>query len=318
MTARWTVRQAWTRLQQPGWTVRLIPRASRRAAALHDAGADDATLVDACLAGRPRGVRRDRRAPPAAGLPALLSVRRQSRRRERSRAGRLHPRVSRAAQFKGQSALGTWLYRIGVNVCLNRVGARTPTSTTARRDRARRHPRRSAPTRRCCAASARRRSGRRSRGCRRNSAPTLILRVYHELPHEQIAGDPRQLGGRGEGELLSRARKPEEAAAGLSHESLWNTDGVRRRLARRHACAERSVTSRRAQRAGRTAADLRAHHWRGAERTRVPSRRRFFWDHFVGARRRRDSRSGARAAPSLRRVEVRRADGRHGPPLSRP
>src|SRR5438046_3717430 len=28
--------------------------------------------------------------------------------------------------FRGQSSLGTWLYRIGVNVCLNRVGARTP------------------------------------------------------------------------------------------------------------------------------------------------------------------------------------------------
>src|SRR6478735_7978568 len=28
--------------------------------------------------------------------------------------------------FKGQSSLGTWLYRIGVNVCLNRVSAKTP------------------------------------------------------------------------------------------------------------------------------------------------------------------------------------------------
>src|SRR5260221_14334982 len=28
--------------------------------------------------------------------------------------------------FKGQSALGTWLYRIGVNVCLNRVSVKTP------------------------------------------------------------------------------------------------------------------------------------------------------------------------------------------------
>src|SRR5229473_4609380 len=28
--------------------------------------------------------------------------------------------------FKGQSALGTWLYRIAVNVCLNRVSLKTP------------------------------------------------------------------------------------------------------------------------------------------------------------------------------------------------
>src|SRR6266508_4880189 len=28
--------------------------------------------------------------------------------------------------FKGQSSLGTWLYRIGVNVCLNRVSAKVP------------------------------------------------------------------------------------------------------------------------------------------------------------------------------------------------
>src|SRR6476469_7818692 len=27
-------------------------------------------------------------------------------------------------RFRGQSSLATWLYRIGVNVCLNRVGAR--------------------------------------------------------------------------------------------------------------------------------------------------------------------------------------------------
>src|SRR5207247_9222223 len=30
--------------------------------------------------------------------------------------------------FRGQSSLGTWLYRIGVNVCLNRVSAKRPAS----------------------------------------------------------------------------------------------------------------------------------------------------------------------------------------------
>src|SRR5687768_18292324 len=30
--------------------------------------------------------------------------------------------------FRGQSSLSTWLYRIGVNVCLNRVSVKTPVS----------------------------------------------------------------------------------------------------------------------------------------------------------------------------------------------
>src|SRR6478672_13579758 len=29
-------------------------------------------------------------------------------------------------RFRGQSSLGTWLYRIGVNVCLNRVSTKAP------------------------------------------------------------------------------------------------------------------------------------------------------------------------------------------------
>src|SRR5512132_4417663 len=29
-------------------------------------------------------------------------------------------------RFRGQSSIATWLYRIGVNVCLNRLNAKTP------------------------------------------------------------------------------------------------------------------------------------------------------------------------------------------------
>ena len=36
-------------------------------------------------------------------------------------------------KFKGDSALGTWLYRIAVNVSLNRVGAEAPAARVARR-----------------------------------------------------------------------------------------------------------------------------------------------------------------------------------------
>jgi RNA polymerase sigma-70 factor (ECF subfamily) len=87
--------------------------------------------------------------------------------------------------FKGQSAFGTWLYRIAVNVCLNRVSARAPRaepiedrhvdSTGDRPDIAVLREERAAVVR---AAIARLPDRQRA---------TLILRIYHELPHEEIA-----------------------------------------------------------------------------------------------------------------------------------
>ena len=77
--------------------------------------------------------------------------------------------------FKGHASLGTWLYRIGVNVCLNRVGAKTPKpesieSLLTANDRASPPPpsRRSMPR---CAKNGRPASAMRSRDCRENSAP---------------------------------------------------------------------------------------------------------------------------------------------------
>jgi RNA polymerase sigma-70 factor (ECF subfamily) len=88
--------------------------------------------------------------------------------------------------FKGQSALGTWLYRIAVNVCLNRVNTRTPRfepvdaveradGRTEAADTALLKSERAAEVR---AAIARLPKKQRA---------TLILRAYHELPHEEIA-----------------------------------------------------------------------------------------------------------------------------------
>jgi RNA polymerase sigma-70 factor (ECF subfamily) len=89
--------------------------------------------------------------------------------------------------FKGQSAFSTWMYRIGVNVCLNRVAspaaARTVAlehvdrvdSRTERADAALLREERAAEVR---AAIARLPKKQRA---------ALILRVYHELPHEEIA-----------------------------------------------------------------------------------------------------------------------------------
>ncbi len=94
--------------------------------------------------------------------------------------------------FKGDAALGTWLYRIAVNVSLNKVGAKTPrpepldalmrasdariTSAAESASDAVLREERAAQVR---AAIARLPKKQRA---------TLILRMYHDLPHEQIAG----------------------------------------------------------------------------------------------------------------------------------
>jgi RNA polymerase sigma-70 factor (ECF subfamily) len=90
--------------------------------------------------------------------------------------------------FKGTSAFSTWLYRVGVNVCLNRVGAHGPRqfvtldavervgAGSERVDTMLLKGERAAEVR---AAIAR---------LPRKQRAALILRVYHELPHDQIAG----------------------------------------------------------------------------------------------------------------------------------
>jgi RNA polymerase sigma-70 factor (ECF subfamily) len=87
--------------------------------------------------------------------------------------------------FKGQSTLATWLYRIGVNTCLNRVSSNLPVtepldarphqavgddpSATLIKDERRARVR---------AAIAR---------LPRKQRATLILRAYQELSHREIA-----------------------------------------------------------------------------------------------------------------------------------
>ena len=89
--------------------------------------------------------------------------------------------------FKGQAALATWLYRIAVNVCLNRVSLKLPPSEPIesteyfedRRIEGAQHAmirqERAAAVRKAIAALP------------EKQRATLILRAYHEMSHQEIA-----------------------------------------------------------------------------------------------------------------------------------
>lgn len=96
------------------------------------------------------------------------------------------------ARFKGQASLGTWLYRIGVNACLNKVAAKTPKSQALDPLLAASDERLASADESASEAVLRgERAGQVRAAIARLPAKqraTLILRVYHELPHEEIAG----------------------------------------------------------------------------------------------------------------------------------
>ena len=94
--------------------------------------------------------------------------------------------------FRGQASLSTWLYRIGINVCLNRVSAK---STLDRSERS------TTPIDELPVIDDRGDSPsdlvlRKERAVRvraaiaqlpRKQRATLILRTYHEMTHQEIA-----------------------------------------------------------------------------------------------------------------------------------
>ena len=88
--------------------------------------------------------------------------------------------------FKGQAALSTWLYRIAVNACLNKVTAKKPDIEPIESDHFEdtrlEHPtdslvrgERAAAVRKAIAALP------------EKQRATLILRTYHDMSHQQIA-----------------------------------------------------------------------------------------------------------------------------------
>jgi RNA polymerase sigma-70 factor (ECF subfamily) len=88
--------------------------------------------------------------------------------------------------FRGQSSLGTWLYRIGVNVCLNRVSVKTPRTepieerqhVDMNRERADDGVLRTERAARVRTAIAQ---------LPRKQRAALILRMYHDMAHQEIA-----------------------------------------------------------------------------------------------------------------------------------
>jgi RNA polymerase sigma-70 factor (ECF subfamily) len=177
--------RVWAGVVRPDWTV-TVAGTKRRDAAEGWQDADDRHLIEACLAGHRDAfdviVERHQR------QIYQLCYRFVANHEDASDLAQdVFVRAYRAlGGFKGQSALGTWLYRIAVNVCLNRVSSKAPRlevlddrhidHRSERPDAAVLRTERAAHVR---AAIAR---------LPRKQRATLILRVYHELPHEEIAG----------------------------------------------------------------------------------------------------------------------------------
>jgi len=147
---------------------------------------DDIQLIDACRAGRSGAfdviVERHRRSV------YQLCYRFVGNHEDASDLSQdVFLRVYRGmGSFRGGSSFATWLYRIGVNACLNRVAAKKP--VTEGLD-ARQHvdTRTESPSERVL---------REERGARVRRAitqlppkqrATLVLRMYEELSHEEIA-----------------------------------------------------------------------------------------------------------------------------------
>ena len=182
------ISRVWADNFRPEWALRVVqsdPAPAAERALLVEM--DEGQLVAACLAGQREAfdiiVERHRR------TVYLLCYRFVGNHEDASDLSQdVFVRAYKGLErFRGQASLGTWLYRIGVNVCLNRVGVKRPIteSIDARPhvdDRAKDpavellRGERAAEVR---AAIAQLPTKQRA---------TVILRVYHELSHEEIAG----------------------------------------------------------------------------------------------------------------------------------
>ena len=88
--------------------------------------------------------------------------------------------------FRGQSSLATWLYRIGVNVCLNRVNAKALAQEPLD-ERQHVDTRSESPSERMVQDERAVRVRAAIGVLPRKQRATLILRMYHEMSHREIA-----------------------------------------------------------------------------------------------------------------------------------
>jgi RNA polymerase sigma-70 factor (ECF subfamily) len=90
------------------------------------------------------------------------------------------------ARFRSQSSLSTRLYRICVNLCLNRVSVKRPATEPLRPERQTDHRAVDPVDRLDRSQRARQLRGAIARLPPRQRA-VVVLRVYHEMPHHEIA-----------------------------------------------------------------------------------------------------------------------------------
>jgi RNA polymerase sigma-70 factor, ECF subfamily len=89
-------------------------------------------------------------------------------------------------KFRGHSSLATWLYRIAVNVCLNRVSARPlPNEPIGDRQFVDNHA--DSGSDRLIRAERQARVRAAIAQLPRKQRATLVLRVYHDMSHQEIA-----------------------------------------------------------------------------------------------------------------------------------
>ena len=179
--------RSWTGRVSPEWSIRVAGRSDGPAWDPTWAEVDDHTLVQVCVAGERNAfdviVERHRRHVYQLCFRYVGN--------HEDAADLAQDTFIRAFKglkgFKGESSLSTWLYRIAVNVCLNRIALKTPPSEpldpAERMDLGAERP---DHTMMRAERAAQVRAAIRQLPPKQRA--TLILRIYHDLPHDEIAG----------------------------------------------------------------------------------------------------------------------------------